>query len=322
MHTFRLPIESAEAPADPSLGPSLLRSWQTDGVFQLELDDVHANGTTRAIRAGRDFFALPDRVKRYFVSDLTYSGYVARGEHVPGAADSGVESFTVCPDLAYDDARVLAGWPGHGPVPWPYDAFRTRMLDFAAVAGKIAQRLLGLLEPVLAVASGSLTDLGRDGWHHLRVARTLRPADPDAAPAARIESSPGLLTIAVPHVAAHLHVFHQNSWQRVEAGARTWAVFPGEAMQFLTGGRVSATPYKVMGSAREQHVLAYHHGPRFCVRLQPLLGATGDDDRLHYATHLTNLFLREFPARAVSRRIIAERRLDVFRRALACNENL
>src|SRR5262249_37953979 len=153
-----------------------------------------------AIRVARDFFALPDRVKRYFVSDLTYSGYVARGEQAAGRDDDGTEGFTVCPDLPYDDARVIEGWPGHGPVPWPSNAFRTRMLDFAAAAGAIAQRLLEILEPVLAVPKTGLTDPARDGWHHLRIARTSRHADPDAVPdaarTARIESNPGLLTIA------------------------------------------------------------------------------------------------------------------------------
>lgn len=93
-------------------------------------------------------------------------------------------------------------------------------------------------------------------------------------------------------------------------------VFPGDILQFLTGGALLSTPHKVRLADRERYTLAYFHEPRFGARIRPLRPDPGDDTAIHYGEHFTRMFMRCYPQRATTRRIEAEgllRRLGAVR---------
>lgn len=79
-------------------------------------------------------------------------------------------------------------------------------------------------------------------------------------------------------------------------------------MQFITNNRLPSTPHKVGMNIRERFAFAYFHEPNFNAVLKPLEGSS--DERVHYGTHFTNMFMRNYPERITATRMHTERRLD------------
>lgn len=93
----------------------------------------------------------------------------------------------------------------------------------------------------------------------------------------------------------------------------------GDMMQYLTHGYLEATPHKVGLNTRERYAFAYFHEPSFQAVLKPIEGGCGgmldettkNDEGIHYGTHFTNMFLRNYPDRITTKRIEAEGRYDL-----------
>ena len=99
---------------------------------------------------------------------------------------------------------------------------------------------------------------------------------------------------------------------RPEPGVLT--VFPGDIMQFLTRGALLSTPHKVtLADDRERFSLAYFHEPNFEACVRPL-GDPAATEYIHYGTHFTNMFMRCYPDRVTTQRILAEDRLAILAR--------
>ncbi|MET8848432.1 2OG-Fe(II) oxygenase family protein [Amycolatopsis sp. NPDC004625] len=333
MRTFELPDSVGGRTVDRILGRQLVRTWETDGIFQVAATGEQDRITREALAESRRFFArsLPEKVK--FVSDLTYSGYIASGEEVTAGEADFSEIFTVCPDIPPEDPRVTGGWPCHGPVPWPDEGYRAAMTAHLREVGGIGERLLQLVALGLGVEIDRLTRLTREGWHHMRVLRfPARSATTERGIGAHTDY--GLLVIAAQDDVGGLFVRppvpgeHRNRnwlpgestagvyqddepWHFVEPEPAVFTVFPGDILQFLTGGRLLSTPHKVRLATRERYTLAYFHEPSFGTSVRPLAGG---DEVIHYGTHFTNMFTRCYPDRVTTRRIEREGRLAVLDR--------
>jgi isopenicillin N synthase-like dioxygenase len=333
MRTFELPETVGGRTVDRILGRQLVRTWETDGIFQVAATGEQDRITRDALAESRRFFArsLPEKAK--YVSDLTYSGYIASGEEVTAGEADFSEIFTVCPDIPLDDPRVTGSWPCHGPVPWPDDGYRTAMTAHLREVGSIGERLLQLVALGLGVEIDRLTRLTREGWHHMRVLRfPARSATTERGIGAHTDY--GLLVIAAQDDVGGLFIRppvpgeHRNRnwlpeestagmyqddepWHFVEPEPGVFTVFPGDILQFLTGGRLLSTPHKVRLADRERYTLAYFHEPSFGTSVRPLAGG---DEAIHYGTHFTNMFTRCYPDRVTTRRIEREGRLAVLDR--------
>jgi isopenicillin N synthase-like dioxygenase len=82
-------------------------------------------------------------------------------------------------------------------------------------------------------------------------------------------------------------------------------------MQYMTNSHLPSTPHKVGLNTRERYAFAYFHEPQFQAVLKPLPGfEAGQTSRegIHYGTHFTNMFMRNYPDRITTQRIIAENR--------------
>jgi isopenicillin N synthase-like dioxygenase len=325
----------------------MIEAWRSDGIFQIATSPVQAQRIITAMTAGRLFFSLPVEYKARHVSDLSYSGYGIFGETadaaVAGVGETGrPEVFTVCKDVPAGDARVRERWPCHGPVPWPDPEYRLAMRAFMDMTGAAGETVLRLVALGLGLPGpGELTRLTRDGWHHLRVLRF--PPRPDAAaerPAHGIGSHTdyGLLIIALQDEAGGLSIRppvqgerrprnwlesestaglyeREGPWVRIPPVPHRLSVFPGDIMQFLTGGYVLSTPHKVALADHEHHALAYYHEPTFEATLHPLGEPSGSG--LHYGTHFTTMMMRRHPERAATRRIRWDGRLEILERLRA-----
>jgi len=81
-------------------------------------------------------------------------------------------------------------------------------------------------------------------------------------------------------------------------------------MQFLTNDYLPSTPHKVGLNTRERYAFAYFHEPNFSSVLKPLAEY---QDAIHYGTHFTNMFMRNYPERVTAQRIHAEKRMDILK---------
>jgi len=333
LQTFRLPDTVEGSESDIRLGRELIRAWQTDGILQVATDFAQDSVTRDAVEASRRFFAIPMEDKAQHVSDLTYSGYIASGEEVTAGEADYSEIFTVCKDVPVDDPRVEAQWPCHGPTPWPNAAYQKHMEQFMEQLGTIGEKLLRLVALGLDLPDiDALTNLSRDGWHHMRVlrfpARTEKTARGIGA-----HTDYGLLVIAAQDDVGGLYVRppvegekrnrnwlesessagmyeDEEPWTYVRPQESVFTVFPGDILQFLTGDTLLSTPHKVKLNTRERYAMAYFHEPNFNATIRPL--ATPDsEDRIHYGTHFTNMFLRCYPDRITTKRFEAEDRLSI-----------
>jgi isopenicillin N synthase-like dioxygenase len=332
LRTFHLPSSVTGTSTDLDLARAIIETWRTDGIFQVATSPSQHARTEDAFEASRRFFQMPMASKARCISDLSYAGYIASGEEVTAGEADYSEIFTVCPDIAADDPRVQAQWPCHGPVPWPDEEYRHRMNAFTSMLGSIGERLLMLTAIGLGLPSmNTLTDLTRDGWHHMRVLRFPRKTERTAR-GIGAHTDYGLLVIAAQDDVGGLYIrppvagerrrrnwlpdessagMYENEepWTFVKPVPRVLTVFPGDILQFMTDGHLLSTPHKVRMNTRERYALAYFHEPNFEACARPLFDPRSEE-LIHYGTHFTNMFMRCYPDRITTRRIDAEGRLS------------
>lgn len=336
LQTFVLPPTVDGSDVDKELGQALIAAWQDDGIFQIQATPEEEAVTERALEASRGFFGRPFKEKAGHVSDLTYSGYVASGEEETAGEKDGSEIFTVCPDIPEDDVRVIDKWPCHGPAPWPSEQYADAMKSYMGAVGDIGERLLRLVALGLGLDDmDHFTKLTADGWHHMRVLRFPR-ADATSERGIGSHTDYGLLVIAVQDDVGGLYIRppvpgetrgrnwlpdesmagryeNEEPWTFVTPVPCVFTVFPGDIMQFITGGTLLSTPHKVRLADRERYTIAYFHEPSFQAVARPLKGG-GADEFIHYGTHFTNMFMRCYPERTATARIEKEDRLAVLER--------
>jgi isopenicillin N synthase-like dioxygenase len=218
-------------------------------------------------------------------------------------------------------------------VPWPSRDYQDRMTTFMDLLGTIGERLLRLAALGLGFPDiETLTRLTSDGWHHMRVLR-FPSATSHSTRGIGAHTDYGLLVIAAQDDVGGLYVRppvegearkrnwlpdestagafeNQPPWTHVTPQPSVFTVFPGDILQFLTNGHLLSTPHKVRLRPRKRFSLAYFHEPNFEAMVRPLMGPL-TADAIHYGTHFTNMFMRCYPERITTRRIVDERRLDI-----------
>lgn len=342
LQTFSLPGPVTGRQSDVELARRMIQAWRRDGIFQVAMDAAQEQKSQRAFEASKRFFRMPLEEKSRCVSDLTYSGYIASGEEVTAGEADYSEIFTVCKDVPALDARVRSQWPCHGPAPWPDEAYREAMRGYMDELGTVGERLLRLAALGLELEDlDALTALSQDGWHHMRVLRF--PAlSPKSSRGIGAHTDYGMLVIAAQDDVGGLYVRppvegeprlrnwlasessagmyeHQEPWTFVKPVPRVLTVFPGDILQFLTGGYLLSTPHKVRLNTRERYAMAYFHEPGFDTCVRPLMGSAAEAP-IHYGSHFTHMFMRCYPDRVTTRRIAAEERLSTLARLREASE--
>lgn len=333
--TFHLPNAITGSESDIALGKSMVKAWQTDGIFQIAATEAQQRISTDAFAENKRFFASPMEHKAKHVSDISYAGYIASGEEITAGKADYSEIFTVTKDLAPSDPRVRGGWPCHGPVPWPEGAYRQAMSRFMDALGEMGDKLLQLVALALDFDSmDDLRNLARDGWHHMRILRFPTETPENEGRGIGAHTDYGLLVIASQDEVGGLYVRppvegekRPRNWLDYESAAgmfedeppwtfvtpvpNVFTVFPGDIMQFITDGALLSTPHKVRLAARERYAMAYFHEPNFNACIRPGLRRETEDPEefIHYGTHFTNMFIRNYEDRVTTKRIHAEDRL-------------
>ncbi|KAJ4405661.1 hypothetical protein N0V82_010283 [Gnomoniopsis sp. IMI 355080] len=102
-----------------------------------------------------------------------------------------------------------------------------------------------------------------------------------------------------------------EGWVYVPPVPGVFTVFPGDMMQYMTNSFLPSTPHKVGLNTRERFAFAYFHEPNFQAVAKPLPGynaGQNPEEGIHYGTHFTNMFLRNYPDRITTQRLLAEDR--------------
>jgi isopenicillin N synthase-like dioxygenase len=212
---------------------------------------------------------------------------------------------------------------------------REPMKRYMGYLGESGERLLRLVEYGLGVPEGALTRYTRDGWHHMRILRfPARHATNGKGKDGRgigSHTDYGLAVIAAQDEVGGLFIRppyegeKYANWKESAAGKyeddEKWVyvppvpgvftAFPGDMMQFMTNSYLPSTPHKVGLNTRERYAFAYFHEPSFQATCKPLPGYdNGQEPRegIHYGTHFTNMFMRNYPERITTHRLMAEDR--------------
>ncbi|MBU3055413.1 isopenicillin N synthase family dioxygenase [Pseudomonas indica] len=332
LSTFQIPKTVENDDTCRQLGKEIIAALQADGIFQISLPMDCVETTVNAFAESKRFFDLPFHQKSTYISELTYSGYIAQCEEVTAGEKDYSEIFTVCPDFPSNDSRVRDGLPCHGPTPWPNSAFRDRTDAFMNMLGTFGERLLRLIALGLDEEIETFTRLTEDGWHHMRILRFPTAQSSKSARGIGAHTDYGLLVIAAQDDVGGLYIRppikgerrnrnwltsessagmyeHDEGWTFVEPVPAVLTVFPGDFLQFLTGGRLLSTPHKVRLNTRERFAMAYFHEPNFDTWVRPL-DPTDPAEPIHYGTHFTRMFMRCYPQRSTTRRIERENLLS------------
>ncbi|KAL8382468.1 hypothetical protein RB595_006312 [Gaeumannomyces hyphopodioides] len=335
LDTFELPAKVRGTPGDRAMGKAIVDSWRRNGILQIAMSPAQESVYRAAQQASERFFAKPPAEKHACVDSQSYSGYIASGEEITDGVADYSEIFTVTKDLPLDDRRVLDKWPCHGPCPWPDADMREPMRRYMDYLSQSGEKLLKLTEYGLGVPEGSLTNLTRDGWHHMRILRfpPTHKTNGKGKEGRGIGSHTdyGLLVIAAQDHVGGLFVrppyedeTHAN-WKESAAGMKedderwvyvppvpgVFTVFTGDMMQYMTNSYLPSTPHKVGLNTAERYAFAYFQEPSFQAVCRPLPGyEAGQEPRdgIHYGTHFTNMFLRNYPDRITTQRLLGEGR--------------
>ncbi|KKY23838.1 putative 2-oxoglutarate-dependent ethylene succinate-forming enzyme [Phaeomoniella chlamydospora] len=336
LETFTLPSQVTGTPGDRALGKALIDAWRRDGILQIQMQPEQIKVAEEAFQTSKTFFKKPSNEKASCVDSQNYSGYIASGEEVTDGIKDYSEIFTVTKDLDLAERRVRSKWPCHGPVPWPDIEMKEPVQRYMDSLGQSGEKMLQLIEYGLDVPPHSLTKYTNDGWHHLRILRF--PANSRTNGKGKdgrgigSHTDYGLLVIAAQDDVGGLFIRppieneNFSNWETTTAGLKeedegwlyvppvpgVFTVFPGDMMQYITGSYLPSTPHKVGLNTQDRFAFAYFHEPSFQAVLKPLPGYDiGQTPRegVHYGTHFTNMFLRNYPDRITTQRLVADDRM-------------
>ena len=79
----------------------------------------------------------------------------------------------------------------------------------------------------------------------------------------------------------------------------------------MTNSAIPSTLHKVKLGSREEFSFAYFHEPSFQAVIKPLEGYNGGQEPqegVHYGKHFTDMFMRNYPERITTKRLVNEDR--------------
>ncbi|KAG7134575.1 2-oxoglutarate-dependent ethylene/succinate-forming enzyme like protein [Verticillium longisporum] len=319
LQTFVLPETFTSSASDVKLGRAIVAAWQKDGILQIAMKPNQQATYKAANAASKRFFKKSHAQKAACVDSQSYAGYIASGEELTDGIADYSEIFTVTKDLPLDEPRVRAKWPCHGRCPWPDVEMQEPIQRYMDSLGESGEMILKLTELGLDLPEGSLTGLTRDGKDGRGIGS---------------HTDYGLLVLAAADDVGALFVRPPEedenfaNWERSAAGFKeddagwvfvppaenVFTVFPGDMMQFLTNSVLPSTPHKVGLNIKERFAFAYFHEPSFQAVIKPLEGYdVGQEPKegIHYGKHFTDMFMRNYPQRITTQRLVEEGRYDV-----------
>ena len=237
---------------------------------------VTAAEVERVLDAYRRFFLSPTALKRRCDMAATGSnrGWGAPGaEQVdPGANPDFKEVFDSGPELAADDPLTALAY--YAPNRWPEEPadFRGIVTAYYERASAVALKLLSAVAEAIGEPAERFDDAFERPMALLR--GNYYPPRPDHAGEADFGIAPhtdyGCLTLLATDGSPGLEVRgREGGWVPVTVAPGTFVVNFGEMLEHWSGGRIVATPHRVIGGTRERLSVPLFFNPRHDVDVSP-----------------------------------------------------
>jgi len=242
-------------------------------VFNTDITGAQVN---QVLDAYRRFFELPVEEKKPFdmASSNSNRGWGGAGaEQVdPEANPDFKEIFDSGPELSPDDP--LSQQTYYAANRWP-----SQPADFAPIVQQYYKSATAVsLQLLSAVAAtiGESADYFNDKFDKpMALLRgNFYPPRPATATSRDFGIAPhtdyGCLTLLATDGQAGLEVQHRDGgWIPLQANPGTFIINFGEMLQYWTGGRVVATPHRVIGGEASRMSMPFFFNPRFDVDVAP-----------------------------------------------------
>jgi isopenicillin N synthase-like dioxygenase len=291
------------------MGKQIIQAFQEDGIINVRVDSI-SNVIKDAFSVSKFFFnndSLENKLK-------LYNKYSYSGEEVTAGEKDAAEIFTVCKDIPINDPSVVSN------IPWPNENFENKVNNYMYHMSLIGSKLLPLIALGLDLDEQWFDKYTQDPWTHMRILHFPSSKDTNMKGIGS-HTDYGLLVIASQDDVGGLwtrppisNEIRKDNWKITSAGKyendEKWifitptpnvvTVFPGDMMQFVTEGKLLSTPHKVTLTDKERFAFAFFYEPSFNTVLTTI---SKSDEKVHYGLHFTNMFLRCYPDKEVSKRI-------------------
>jgi isopenicillin N synthase-like dioxygenase len=252
------------------------------------------------------FFEQPLAVKRMVDHSLSPCGrgYEGLGELPPGAgAPPDIkEGFSIGPELAADDPRVIAGRLNHGPNLWPeaLPDFEPTMAAYLGGMQEIACRLFGGIALALGISEDHFTAFCREPMATLRLLH-YPPQPRDALPGekgAGAHTDWNALTILLQDEVGGLQLYDRRlGWVPATPVPGTLIVNIGDMLARWTNDLFRSTVHRVINaSSRERYSIPFFFGGNPDHAIEALPGCYGPDNPSRYPATTAEGHLREMQA--------------------------
>ena len=262
------------------------------GFMVVENTSLSAERVREAIETYRAFFRLPESSKKQVDMARTGSnrGWGAEGsEQVDPNANPDFKQVFDCGFQVSAD-HPHAGETVYAPNIWPDDpefrriisAYYDDALDVAAAVLNGVVRAVGSDPDYFAQAFAHPMALLRGNYY---------PSRPDWAGdkdfGIATHTDYGCVTLLAADGSPGLEVRQRGGgWLPLAAEPGAFAINFGEMLEFWTGGRIVATPHRVVGGSNERISIPMFYNPSFDTNVAPL----GAKEVIVAGTHLTKRF--------------------------------
>lgn len=225
-------------------GACLLAALQEHGAVRLDLPQLPAHLAAELLDGAQRFFASAQEEKSAIAERGVppFRGYSR--QH--GERDHREQLHFGPERMARQGGEAF--WALQGPNPWPGDtAFAAALRDYHQALGAVGQRLLSALADALGADARNW--LGDDPYHLLKVI-AYPPSDGAPRPGVAAHLDWSLLTLTLQDEVGGLAAMRPDgSWTAIDPVHGTWVLHVGELLGYVSGGRLRATPHRVVNLA-------------------------------------------------------------------------
>ncbi len=263
---------------DPGTLEQLRLAAEEIGFLTLENTTLCPDAVQAVLAAYRTFFHAPEALKS--TVDMAVTGSTrgwgrGRAEQVdPGANPDYKEVFDIGFELPEGDPLADRELAVYAPNRWPAMAgFREVVEPYGAAAMQVADRLLAAIACAIGAPE---THFARAFARPMAMLRgNFYPPRPGDAGDLDYGIAPhtdyGCLTLLATDGQPGLDVqMRDGSWAAVQAEPGVFVINFGEMLEMWTGGRVRATPHRVIGAAQERLSVPLFFNPSWDWNVAPV----------------------------------------------------
>ncbi|KAF9349225.1 hypothetical protein BGX26_012440 [Mortierella sp. AD094] len=271
----------------PKTRPRFLREMRESlikiGTFYIKDHGVPTQVTERAMKAIRDYFALPlaEKKKMLIGNSRHFRGYKLMGEEMTNNQVDHREQLQFGPEQSANEDFIPSVSPDYeglkGPNQWPLTAlalmpeFKACILEYMRQLEILSQHLMEAVALSLNLEATYFRDLfGKTPYYRLKCAKY--PSVQEAATVGcGAHKDTGFLTVLLQDMVGGLQGQDPvtGRWMDTKPVPETFIVTMGESIEKLTGGLYHATVHRVLNntSGQDRYSIPFFFDPTLDVEI-------------------------------------------------------